>query len=279
MKKILLTGSNGFVGSNLLEELSKKYKVFCITRSKKKNKIQQNIFSINPNDLKNILEKNKFYSIIHCATHYKKTHLNNDIDQMINSNIHLGNLILENKNTKYCKKFINFTTVWENYNGLRNNPFNLYSAYKLAFSNILKFYTKKLNTVKFYNLYLSETFGKNDNRKKLFSTLKDNYNKQKKSIIVSKNLKINVLNVKDIISAVNILLKKNIKPNNYSVLNSKEIDILNLIKLFNKQNEKKIIYEYNSSKLIKEKLFNYKRIPGWKPKYSLLQDLLNYIKN
>ena len=62
--------------------------------------------------------------------------------------------------------------------------------------------------MKFYNLYLSETFGKNDNRKKLFSTLKENYKKQKTSIIVSKNFKINVLNVADIISAVNILLKK-----------------------------------------------------------------------
>ena len=127
---------------------------------------------------------------------------------MINSNIYLGNLILENKNTKYCKKFINFTTVWENHNGFKINPFNLYAAYKLAFSRILQFYIKKLNKVKFYNLYLSETFGKNDNRKKLFSTLKENYKKKNNSIIVSKNFKINVLNVADIISAVNILIKK-----------------------------------------------------------------------
>ena len=279
MKKILLTGSNGFVGSNLLEELSKKYKIYCVIRSKKKIINKKNVVYINSKNLKYILEINKFYSIIHCATHYKKTHSKKDIDQMINSNIYLGNLILENKNTKYCKKFINFTTVWENYNGVKNNPFNLYSAYKLAFSKILQFYIKKLNKVKFYNLYLSETFGKNDNRKKLFSTLKENYKKQKTSIIVSKNFKINVLNVADIISAVNILLKQNIKPNNYSLLNTKDIDILNLIKLFNKQNKHKIIYKYNSSKLIKEKLFKYKKIPGWKPKNSSLKDLLSYIKN
>ena len=279
MKKILLTGSNGFIGSNLIEELSKKYEIYCVIRSKKNIINKKNVFYISSTNLKYSLDSNKFFSIIHCATHYKKTHSKKDIDQMINSNIRLGNLILENKNTKYCKKFINFTTVWENYNGLKNNPYNLYSAYKLAFSNILKFYTKKLDKVKFYNLYLSETFGSNDNRKKLFSTLKSNYKRQKTSILVSKNFKINVLNVIDIVSSVNILLKENIRPGNYSVLNSKDINILNFIKLFNKQNEKKIIYKYNSLKLIKERIFKYKKIPGWKPKKSSLKDLLNYINN
>ena len=74
MKKILLTGSNGFIGSNLLEELSKKYKIYCVVRSRKKNINKQNIFYINSNNLKYNLQTNKFYSIIHCATHYKKTH-------------------------------------------------------------------------------------------------------------------------------------------------------------------------------------------------------------
>ena len=36
MKKILLTGATGFIGSNILKELSKKYKVYCVVRSKKK---------------------------------------------------------------------------------------------------------------------------------------------------------------------------------------------------------------------------------------------------
>ena len=61
MKKILLTGSNGFVGSNLLEELSKKYKIYCVIRSKKKIINKQNVVYINSNNLKYILEINKFY--------------------------------------------------------------------------------------------------------------------------------------------------------------------------------------------------------------------------
>ena len=31
------------------------------------------------------------------------------------------------------KKFINFSTVWENYNGEKENYFNLYAVYKTKF--------------------------------------------------------------------------------------------------------------------------------------------------
>ena len=64
------------------------------------------------------------------------------------------------------KKFINFSTVWENYNGKKDNYFNLYSAYKASFVNIINFYQKKLNKVNFLNLVISDTFGNNDKRKK-----------------------------------------------------------------------------------------------------------------
>ena len=55
MKKILLTGSTGFVGSALLRSLSKKYKVYVFLRKKNqkvlKNKNIIKIDYINLNDL------------------------------------------------------------------------------------------------------------------------------------------------------------------------------------------------------------------------------------
>ncbi len=282
MKKILLTGATGFIGSNIYKDLSKNYKVYCILRSKKniyRNKNIEIIFYSSLKNLKKKIEKIKFFSIIHCATHYKKNHTYEDINKMIDSNINLGNLILENKNIIYCKKFINFTTVWENYNGIKNNPYNLYAAYKLSFSNIINFYKKKYRNIKFYNLYLSETFGQNDKRKKLFNTIKENYKKKKVSVLVSKNIKINVLNVKDITSALNILLEKNVKSNDYSLLNVKYMDIFDIIKKFNKKHEKKILFKFKSKKLIKEKILKYKKIPQWKPIKSKLGDILSYLSN
>ena len=38
MKKILITGSTGFIGSNLLKDLYPENKIFIILRNKSKNK-------------------------------------------------------------------------------------------------------------------------------------------------------------------------------------------------------------------------------------------------
>lgn len=282
MKNILLTGSTGFIGSNIINELSKQYKIYCIVRNRNIRPKRDNVIDIYFNNyikLNQKISKINFFAVIHCATHYKKLHSRKDVDKMIDSNIKLGNLILENKKILNCKKFINLTTVWENYNGIKNNPSNLYSAYKLAFSNIIKFYIKELNNLKFYNLYLSETFGVGDKRKKLFNTLKENYKKRKISRLVSKNIEVNLLNVKDITLALKIILVKNIKPGNYSLINNKNFNIYKLITKFNYTYKKKILFKYYSNKIIKEKIFKFKKIPSWRAKNSSLNDVLAYISD
>ena len=91
------------------------------------------------------------------------------------------------------KKFINFSTVWDDYNGIKENQFNLYSAYKKAFSKILNFYRNKFKKVKFYELMLSDTFGKNDNRLKIINVLRKNYKSNTITKIISKNLYVKLL--------------------------------------------------------------------------------------
>ena len=110
------------------------------------------------------------------------------------------------------KKFINFSTVWEDYNGIQNNYFNLYSAYKKAFSTILNYYIKNQPQTKFYELMISDTFGSNDKRKKIINVLRKNYQKNITTKIISKNLFINLLNVEDVTDAVILIIKKKIKP-------------------------------------------------------------------
>ena len=280
MKKILITGGTGFIGSNIINHYSKKYTIIALVKSKKKYKKIHNVKYLQIKNLVNLkksLINDKIYAVIHCATYYKKNHSQNDIKKMIDANIYLGNIILENYKELKFQKFINFTTVWENYMGKKNNPGNLYSAYKISFSNIMNFYKKKLNKVKFYNLYISNTFGKNDNRNKLLNQLKKNYLDNKITVINSKNLFVNMTSIKDIILGINILLKKNIKSDNYSIQNKKDINIYNLISLFNQKFEKKLKLKWKSIKLIQEKNLIFKKIPGWFPRSSNLNDLIKYI--
>lgn len=180
--KILLTGSNGFIGSNLYEKFCKNNELYLIIRNKKKTnkKIYSKIIYFkNYKELNKKLKKIKVNLVIHTATHYKKNHTFNDLKKFNESNLYLGNIILENLNTMGVKKFINFSTVWEDYDGIKNNFFNLYAVYKNSFTNLINYYKKKNKKIKFFNIMISDTFGKNDNREKIINTLKDNYKKKK----------------------------------------------------------------------------------------------------
>ena len=281
---ILITGCTGFIGSNILNKFQKNNKIYIILRNKKDNKKfkYKNIKIINYknyDELNKKISKIKVESIIHTATHYAKTHNQKDLKEFSNSNILFGNIILENLKSMKAKKFINFSTVWEDYNGIKNNYFNLYSAYKKAFSKILNFYRNKFKKVKFYELMISDTFGKNDNRLKIINVLRKNYKSNTKTKIISKNLYVNFLNVEDITNAVYLIYKKNIKPAKYLLKNNSDTNIHKMIQIFNKENDRKIKVKWLSNKLIKEKSLPYKKLKSWKPIKSNISDIIKIIKN
>ena len=78
------------------------------------------------NPYKDKLKKIKVDIILHTATHYVKNHSKNDIEKLANSNMVFGNMLLDNLKQMKVKKFINFSSVWENYNGIKDNILNLY---------------------------------------------------------------------------------------------------------------------------------------------------------
>ena len=284
MNSILITGATGFVGSNLLKELHVSNKIYLIIRNK--NQIKKivkkykkvNIIFYNKNDeLNKSLKKYKIDIVIHCATHYVKKHKFIDLTKLSNSNILLGNILLENLKEMKVKKFINFSTVWEDYDSIKNNNYNLYSAYKSGFRIILNYYKKIFYKIKFYNIMISNTFGENDKRFKITKVLKDNLNKNKLTKVISKNLILNLLNIEDVSSAIKLIIKKNIKPGKYVLKNDKDYKISEIVKKYNIKNTKQLRIMWMSSKMIKEKIYAYKKLKGWKPKKSNILDIIETI--
>lgn len=282
MDKILLTGSTGFIGSTLLDNLSKNNKIYITVRKKDKinlkNKNISKIYFDDYNKLNKKLKKIKVNTVIHCATHYVKKHNYDDLKKLNKANILFGNIILENLKVMNVKKFINFSTVWTNYNGVKGNFFNLYSVYKENFNNIIKFYSKFLKDIKFYNLIISDTFGKLDKRKKIINLLKINYKKNLSTTIISKSLYLNLLNVIDIVNAVNLILKGKIKPESYILKNNRNFSISKIIDSINSFSTKKIKVKWLSNKIIKEKLYNHKQLKQWRPINSSIKDIADIIK-
>jgi len=281
MSKILLTGSTGFIGSELLKDLSQNYKVYVILRKKSKRDLRnKNIIHIYYNGYKNLnnkIQKLKVTTVIHCATHYVKSHNLKDIEKLTHSNILFGNIILENLNVMGVKTFINFSTVWENFDGKKENYYNLYSAYKASFGNILNFYKKKFGKIKFLNLVISDTFGSNDKRKKIINLMKINYRKNLITKIVSKKLYINLLNVSDIIIAIKLIIKGRYKSDTYLLKNKKDFKITNIIKCINKNSNKKIKIKWLSNKILKENIYKFRSLKNWKPENSKMENIVKII--
>ncbi len=284
MPNILLTGATGFIGSNILKSIKLNNKVFVLQRSNSKTIIKKSknvkILKFKDyNSLSNKLKKIKVDTIIHCATHYKKKHSYKDVSKFIDSNIMLGNIILENIKSLNAKQFINFSTTWEDIDNKENNPKNLYAAYKKSFNCIIQYYKKIFPNINFIDLMIVDTFGENDKRQKLINTLRKNFNQNKITKIISKKLYLNLINVEDIVNAVIIILKNKIQPGKYILKNSNYLNISNLIKHINKNNNNKIKVKWLSNSLIKDKILKYKKLKYWNPKKSNIQNIKNLILN
>ncbi len=280
MYDILITGGTGFVGSNLLQNYKNK-KILIVSKKKIKikNKFVKILYYKNFSDLILKLNSIKVKNVIHCATHYVKNHKINDIEKIFEANILLGNVLLEYSKKMNVKKFINLSTIWElNYN-YSNDYLNLYTLSKKHFSEIINFYSIKNKKIKFYNLYLLDTFGEGDKRNKILNVMKKCLHKNNKILIESENLRMNLLNIKDVVSAIKLVENKNsLKQKNYIVCNTKNFKIKNIINKYNFFNKKKIKYKFLSTKNIMPKLPNVSRLPGWKINYSNVSDIINFLK-
>ena len=176
--------------------------------------------------------------------------------------------------TDYKEKF---------YGSYKNINFNKYffesSNIKYA-EHFLKLENKKKSDlIEIHNRpavfnYLSN---KVDKRKKLISSLRHSYFNNKIQIILSKKLYVNLLNVKDILRAINLIVTKKIIPGNYILKNTIDFNLFNIVSKINKKKNKKLKVKWMSSKIIKEKIYKYKMLSYWKPKFSSLDDLANFI--
>jgi CDP-paratose synthetase len=172
--KILVTGATGFIGQNLVKLLlSKNYDIHCIVRENSdQSKIDSKAiifeYNNNINSLVTYFNEQKFDGVIHLASLFLASHTQDDISNLISSNIKFGTELLEASKQSNIKWFINTGTFWQHYKNEEYNPVNLYAATKEAFESIAKFYTETSNLI-FITLKLNDTFGPNDTRNKVFN--------------------------------------------------------------------------------------------------------------
>lgn len=178
MKRILVTGGTGYIGSTLVKQLyNEGFDIFLVTRSPAHSK-----FNYLPNDniyvhdgstskLVGIVSSIKPDLIIHLAAFFTPQHQLEDLEPLILSNLLFGTQLLEAMSQGGVKYLINTGTHWQHYEGESYNPVNLYAATKQAFETLAKYYQEK-DKVRILTIKLIDTYGPFDPRPKVLSLLK-----------------------------------------------------------------------------------------------------------
>lgn len=296
--KILVTGATGFIGQNLVKNLlDKKYEIHCLVRpcsdvSKIDTRIKTFSYDNNIDSLIDFFQNQKFDGIVHLASLFLVSHTKNDISNLIFSNIKFGTELLEACKISNVKWFINTGTFWQNHHSQEGyNPVNLYSATKEAFEVMVKYYTETSNLI-FTTIKLSDTFGLNDTRNKIFN-IWSNIAKSGKVLEMSAGEQIiDISYIEDVISAYDILInylisdkKEEFKNQEFVVTNNERVSLKELLKIFEdatntKLNivwggrpyrEREVMIPYNKGKVV----------PTWEQKYSLkeaIQKMMEKLK-
>ncbi len=221
--KILISGSEGFIGINLVKNLlKKKIKVEGFGRSKKKSSIKYNYYKFNLLSKKFPLKLEKYYdTIIHAAgltSHYDIVKNKNFENNTLKISQNILKLFIKTKS-----KHLIFLSSGKVYKNNKNNkitiktktaPTNKLGKTKLKVEKLL---SNNLKTGKLTILRIFLVYGKKQNKKMLIPEILDQIKKikkrkQKNLILGNVNVKRDFIFIKDLTN----LIVKNIfqKPKN-----------------------------------------------------------------
>ena len=282
MDKILVTGSTGFIGRSLIKNLlTDEKKIFAVIRNSKKNikfaskikKKYNNFFPIffkNSDELISKTSNINAQIVINLATNYIPFPNYKEMSSVLDSNVMFPTIILNLCCKSKVTKIINICSVMQCHKNKLDNPQNFYALTKILFQKIMTYYQKIYPEKIFLNLYLGDSYGSSDNRKKILPTIIKNYKKNKTTTILTKNLKLNILHVNDIVNGINILSKDIKRSGDFFIKSQKQFDLFKVIKKFNLKTNRKIKLLWLNKKIPLINYIKIKTIPGWKQRFNVI---------
>lgn len=302
--KILVTGSNGMIGRNIVNLLSKKkYKIYCldlnqnVLKNYKLKYIQCDL--LNFSKLISKTSKMRFDTIIHLAGFLGVKKSTVSELECIETNLQgTINVLRLSKLTK--AKQIIYASSSEVYGDILKKPFketdacapkSAYGVSKLAAETYIKAFSKK-NNINFKIIRYFNVYGPHQRKDFVIPKFVDLIKKNKPLKIYGSGKQIrSYCNVYDAANATLKVLKKGKKNNIYNVGNNSEpISLKNLVNIIKKSTSKKIDFSLvpfqESDRSMEREIFF--RIPnldkikshtGYSPQISLERGLKNLLND
>ena len=295
MLSILITGSNGFIGSHLVSKLLKtNYKISVLNRSPttssifKKDKYFCDFCYDGSSDSINIaLQETQPDIVIHLASYFIPRHSPEDVKSLIVSNVDFPCKLLESMSQMGIKKFINTGTYWQHYQDANYDPVSLYAATKQAFEDILIYYvnSQKIDAI---TLKLFDTYGEGDTRRKVLNLLIDAAKTQKKLKLSRGEQKLSLVHVQDVVSAYEVALRillnrSDYTHSSYGIAHSEVYSLKELTEAVEKATGYSILAEWGAlpyrDREVMQPWSNYEKLPGWQASISLEEGLKMLVGN
>jgi UDP-glucose 4-epimerase len=294
-KNILITGSSGFVGSELIRKLSKKKVHLYLIINKKKPKIKSkkikfiNCSLLNRSSLKKKLYRINITDIIHCAWVGVSSRRRNSLQQNLNLKI-TDNILSAIKHQK-ISSFIQLgsqaeygSKFYKIYENSELKPKTQYGKIKIKILKKTQIFCKK-NNIRFIWLRIFAGYGPgSDNNWIIPSTVIKIINNQKTKFTAGNQL-YNFIYVSDIASAIIKSLYNKDVNGIFNLGSEKSYTIKYVVKLiFKKLNiKKKPLFgerSYRNDQIMKfyPSILKIKKKLNWQPKYSISEGLDKTIK-
>lgn len=205
MQKVLITGINGFLGSELAKKLSQSFSIIGLEKNKSNMFRIANsdyvVYSISENTLESIFKEIKIDYIIHAATLYG--HGKEKISELIQTNILLPIRLVELAQLYEVKAFFNIDSFF-------NNPeykYNYLNEYSLSKKNCVEWLRQINCDFKVINLRIFHMYGPGDNKKKFVTWLIEQLLLSKSTINLTPGKQFrDFIYVEDVVSAFQAVL-------------------------------------------------------------------------
>jgi len=202
MTKVLITGANGYLGSRLVERLSKTKTVFPLVRESKRDFNKKDVVFKEFSDLEKIILKIQPDTVIHTACCYGRS--GEPIENVYTANLTFGAELI--RCLSNCEKLTSFVNI-----GTTLNPkINTYAHTKNLFSMLLQ--NVKTTNISKIDLKLEHFYGPGDHENKFPTMLIRKMLAGVESIDLSScNNKRNFISVYDVETAIETVINNSIR--------------------------------------------------------------------